>query len=273
MTAHTAGRAAPPGWSPWVVSWTYWRLDARSDRASNRNAAASSRSLSRTVSGTWSMSITLGRLIELPDDRSGKVEIGQHRLVVGLSVVVPRRAGVEQAVTAMGGTLEAMYFAFGDDDDYAIVDLPDNVSGGRRQPGNGARWRRAAQDRRAPDGRRPGRGGETGPRIPGPRRPLTKHRTPGPPSVGAAARHADSVADSAARWGVAVPRHGVAHVVAGDVEGAHAPSAASDVARVRRRLRARPRGRPRGGVGCTGRVECTIRESASSSVTPAASRR
>jgi uncharacterized protein with GYD domain len=40
-----------------------------------------------------------------------------------------RRAGVEQAVTAMGGTLEAMYFAFGDDDYYAIVDLPDNVSG------------------------------------------------------------------------------------------------------------------------------------------------
>jgi uncharacterized protein with GYD domain len=40
-----------------------------------------------------------------------------------------RRAGVEQAVTAMGGTLEVMYFAFGDDDYYAIVDLPDNVSG------------------------------------------------------------------------------------------------------------------------------------------------
>lgn len=40
-----------------------------------------------------------------------------------------RRAGVERAVTAMGGTLEVMYFAFGDDDYYAIVDLPDNVSG------------------------------------------------------------------------------------------------------------------------------------------------
>jgi len=40
-----------------------------------------------------------------------------------------RRAGVEQAVTAMGGTLEAMYFAFGDDDYYAIVDMPDHVSG------------------------------------------------------------------------------------------------------------------------------------------------
>jgi uncharacterized protein with GYD domain len=40
-----------------------------------------------------------------------------------------RRAGVEKAVTSMGGTLEAMYFAFGDDDYYAIVDMPDHVSG------------------------------------------------------------------------------------------------------------------------------------------------
>jgi len=40
-----------------------------------------------------------------------------------------RRAGVERAVTAMGGTLEAMYFAFGDDDYYAIVVLPARGSG------------------------------------------------------------------------------------------------------------------------------------------------
>jgi uncharacterized protein with GYD domain len=39
-----------------------------------------------------------------------------------------RRAAVEQAVAAMGGTLETMYWAFGDEDYYAIVDLPDNVS-------------------------------------------------------------------------------------------------------------------------------------------------
>jgi uncharacterized protein with GYD domain len=39
-----------------------------------------------------------------------------------------RRAGVEDAVSAMGGTLETMYWAFGDEDYYAIVDLPDNVS-------------------------------------------------------------------------------------------------------------------------------------------------
>ena len=28
----------------------------------------------------------------------------------------------------MGGTLEAFYYAFGEDDVFAIVDLPDNVS-------------------------------------------------------------------------------------------------------------------------------------------------
>lgn len=28
----------------------------------------------------------------------------------------------------MGGTLEAFYYAFGDDDVFTIVDLPDNVS-------------------------------------------------------------------------------------------------------------------------------------------------
>jgi hypothetical protein len=63
-----------------------------------------------------------------------------------------RRAGVEQAVTAMGGTLEAMYFAFGDDDYYAIVDLPDNVSGPAVSPGDSAGWRGATQDGRAVDG-------------------------------------------------------------------------------------------------------------------------
>jgi uncharacterized protein with GYD domain len=39
-----------------------------------------------------------------------------------------RRAGVQEAVAAMGGTLEAMYFAFGDDDYFAIVEMPDHVS-------------------------------------------------------------------------------------------------------------------------------------------------
>ena len=66
-----------------------------------------------------------------------------------------RRAGVERAVTAMGGTLETMYFAFGDDDYYAIVDLPDNVSDGRGEPGDSAGRRGTTQDGRALDGRGP----------------------------------------------------------------------------------------------------------------------
>lgn len=39
-----------------------------------------------------------------------------------------RRETVEQTIKGMGGTLEAFYFAFGDFDVCAIVDLPDNVS-------------------------------------------------------------------------------------------------------------------------------------------------
>jgi len=39
-----------------------------------------------------------------------------------------RRETVEQTLKAMGGTLEAFYYAFGEDDVLAIVDLPDNVS-------------------------------------------------------------------------------------------------------------------------------------------------
>ena len=39
-----------------------------------------------------------------------------------------RRSAVEQVVTDLGGTVEAMYFAFGEDDTVLIVDLPDPVS-------------------------------------------------------------------------------------------------------------------------------------------------
>ena len=39
-----------------------------------------------------------------------------------------RRAVVEQLIKDQGGTMEAFYFAFGENDIYAIVDLPDNVS-------------------------------------------------------------------------------------------------------------------------------------------------
>ncbi|MEU9113617.1 GYD domain-containing protein [Streptomyces sp. NPDC048483] len=39
-----------------------------------------------------------------------------------------RRAAVEQAVASCGGTLEAMYFAYGEDDLYCIIDFPDPLS-------------------------------------------------------------------------------------------------------------------------------------------------
>ena len=37
-----------------------------------------------------------------------------------------RRAAVENVATSVGGTVEAFYFAFGGDDFYVTVDLPNN---------------------------------------------------------------------------------------------------------------------------------------------------
>lgn len=39
-----------------------------------------------------------------------------------------RVEAAKQALSSVGGSLEAFYFAFGDSDFYIIVDLPDNVS-------------------------------------------------------------------------------------------------------------------------------------------------
>ena len=39
-----------------------------------------------------------------------------------------RRDAVRQACASVGGTLECMYYAFGDDDVVIIADLPDNVT-------------------------------------------------------------------------------------------------------------------------------------------------
>jgi len=39
-----------------------------------------------------------------------------------------RRQAAEAAVKSTGGRLESMYFAFGADDVYVIVDAPDNLS-------------------------------------------------------------------------------------------------------------------------------------------------
>lgn len=39
-----------------------------------------------------------------------------------------RRRAVDEAVTGLGGTVEAMYFAYGEDDVVTIVDFPDTTS-------------------------------------------------------------------------------------------------------------------------------------------------
>jgi uncharacterized protein with GYD domain len=39
-----------------------------------------------------------------------------------------RRAAVEKMVSGVGGSLESFYFAFGDDDVYTIVELPDHTA-------------------------------------------------------------------------------------------------------------------------------------------------
>jgi uncharacterized protein with GYD domain len=39
-----------------------------------------------------------------------------------------RRDAIEKLVADLGGTIEAFYFAFGDDDVYVIADLPDNTN-------------------------------------------------------------------------------------------------------------------------------------------------
>ena len=40
-----------------------------------------------------------------------------------------RRAAVTKATEALGGKLESFYFAYGEDDAYLIVDMPDATSG------------------------------------------------------------------------------------------------------------------------------------------------
>jgi len=40
---------------------------------------------------------------------------------------VSRRSHFRQLIEKLGGTLEAFYYAFGSEDVYTIVDLPDNV--------------------------------------------------------------------------------------------------------------------------------------------------
>ena len=38
-----------------------------------------------------------------------------------------RKEAVEQLIGSLGGTVESVHFAFGDDDFFVIVDVPDNI--------------------------------------------------------------------------------------------------------------------------------------------------
>ena len=40
-----------------------------------------------------------------------------------------RRAAVQKLIESQGGTVEAFYFAYGEDDAYLIIDVPDTTSG------------------------------------------------------------------------------------------------------------------------------------------------
>jgi uncharacterized protein with GYD domain len=39
-----------------------------------------------------------------------------------------RRDALDKAISGMGGTMEAFYFAFGEDDVFILADLPDNAA-------------------------------------------------------------------------------------------------------------------------------------------------
>ena len=39
-----------------------------------------------------------------------------------------RRAAIEKLLASVGGTVESLYYAFGDTDVYVIVDVPDNAT-------------------------------------------------------------------------------------------------------------------------------------------------
>ena len=39
-----------------------------------------------------------------------------------------RRAAIEKLVSSLGGSMESIYYAFGDTDIYLIIDMPDNAS-------------------------------------------------------------------------------------------------------------------------------------------------
>ena len=78
-----------------------------------------------------------------------------------------RRAMVNDLVAGLGGTLEAFYYAFGDDDVYVIADLPDNVTAAAVSLAVGASGGATPQDGRVGHARGDRRGHPEGGRLPG----------------------------------------------------------------------------------------------------------
>jgi len=58
-----------------------------------------------------------------------------------------RRTAVTAAVEGVGGKVECLYYALGEDDAYVIVDLPDNVSAAALGIRGGAHPHHGADDR------------------------------------------------------------------------------------------------------------------------------
>jgi uncharacterized protein with GYD domain len=102
-----------------------------------------------------------------------------------------RKDALEKAITGLGGTMEAFYFAFGEDDVFIIAELPDNASAAALSLTAGAAGGVASLStivlltpaeiddaaNTPPDYRPPG---SKRPRLAG-RRPKAKDRTESPP--------------------------------------------------------------------------------------------
>jgi uncharacterized protein with GYD domain len=58
-----------------------------------------------------------------------------------------RRAVVEKMLEDLGGRLEAFYFAFGEDDAYLTLDVPDNTTAAARVASSGRCQRHQSNDR------------------------------------------------------------------------------------------------------------------------------
>ena len=90
----------------------------RSAKSGRRSLTAATREPSQRAHDRSSVCMARGRKPRLRN---------QSSLLLAISTaVLARRAAVEKACTSVGGSLETFYYAFGDTDGVAVVDLPDN---------------------------------------------------------------------------------------------------------------------------------------------------